>query len=109
MDASGTIDHLAQEEPRRRPGAGQILTVWPEPPRASMEIRPVTRRPHGGRRSARGRSAVDGLVQRLGAAEADLAVELDGGVVLGGDFEVGAAEAGLIEALEGLADQGAAE
>src|SRR4051794_23391109 len=52
---------------------------------------------------------VDGLVEGLGAAEADRAVEEDGGGVLGRHLEVRAAEAGLVEAFEGLADQGVAQ
>src|SRR5262249_16397536 len=53
--------------------------------------------------------AIDGLVERLGAAEADGAIEADGGRVLGRHLEVGAAESGLVEAFEGLADQGPAQ
>src|SRR4051812_20822560 len=51
-------------------------------------------------------SAVDGLVQGLRSSEADRSIEADGRGVLGGDFEVGASEPGLVEALERLADQG---
>ena len=46
---------------------------------------------------AQAASAVDRLVQGLGPAEPDLAVEPDGGVVPGGDLQVRPMEARLVE------------
>ena len=49
------------------------------------------------------------LYRVLARRNPTLAVELDGGGVLGGHLEVGPAQPGLVEALEGLADQGPAQ
>src|SRR5262249_36304820 len=50
-------------------------------------------------------SIIDGPVQRLGFAEANIAIDPDGRGVLGGDFQVRPAPACLIKPLDGLADQ----
>ena len=52
---------------------------------------------------------LDGLVDRASLGEAEALIEADGAVVLGRDFQKGAANAGLLKSLQGLDQQAGAQ
>src|SRR5262249_53113162 len=54
-------------------------------------------------------TGIDGLVERLAAAEADAAIELDGPVIVGGHFEKSPVHPLALKAVQGLKQESTAE
>ena len=75
-----------------------------------VNMKPLAARRSGERQAANGGSSKSapvrhGLVERLRAAESQPAIQADGGIVLGSDFEQAAAKADLIKAMQRLEQQ----